>query len=145
MSYTIQLLHIIINTKDRKKTIPIKAKDNLYRYIRAIINDKNCELHRINGVENHIHILVGLHPSIALMELVRDIKRGTSLWLKQSADYPHFDGWSKEYAAFSVSWSNKDKVTEYIQNQEEHHKRLTFAEEWNRFLQACEMSEYRSK
>lgn len=136
MSYVIQLSHIIINTKERKKTLSQDCKTDLFRYIWGIIHKYNCRLYRINGVENHIHILVGVHQSVALMELVREIKRSSSLWIKESGNYPMFEGWSKEYAAFSVSWDTKDKVISYIMNQEEHHKTTSFMEELNAILRS---------
>lgn len=134
MSYVIQLSHIIINTKERKKTLIQDCKNELFRYIWGVIREHNCHLYRINGIENHIHLLVGIHQSVALMELVREIKRASSLWIKQSGKFPMFDGWSKEYAAFSVSWEAKDNVISYIRNQEEHHKTTSFIEELKAML-----------
>ena len=81
MSYVIQLTHIVINTKERRMTLAQENKNELFKYIWGIITNKNCRLYRINGIGNHIHMLVGIHQSISLMELVREIKRSSSVWI----------------------------------------------------------------
>jgi REP element-mobilizing transposase RayT len=90
---------------------------------------KNCKLIRLNGVENHIHMLVELNPSIALSKFVQDIKRASSLWLSRSPNFPNFDGWCHEYCAFTKSESDKDMIINYIKNQEHHHLIMTFDDE----------------
>lgn len=142
MSYVIQLIHIVINTKDRKMTIPPEHKQDLYRYIWGVIKNHSCRLYRINGIGNHLHMLVGLHQSICIMDLVRDIKRSSSLWAKEHEKFPLFEGWQKEYAAFSVSWKDKDNLISYIQNQEVHHNVTTFDEEHQQLLSEHEINEY---
>ena len=142
MSYVIQLSHIVINTKNREKTLSQDNKTDLFKYIWGIVTNKNCRLYRINGIENHIHMFIGIHQSISLMELVREIKRSSSIWIKQSGNSPKFDGWSKEYAAFSVSWEAKDSVINYIKNQEEHHRVISFDDEYKSILQQHEINEY---
>ena len=142
MSYVIQLTHIVINTKERKMVLSHEDKNDLFRYIWGIIKNKNCRLYRINGIGNHIHMLVGVHESISLMELVREIKRSSSIWIKQSGNSPNFEGWSKEYAAFSVSWDAKDSVINYIKNQEEHHHVTSFDDEYKSILLQHEFNEY---
>ena len=142
MSYVIQLVHIVINTKNRKMTITPEHKQDLYRYIWGIIKNRDCRLYRINGIGNHLHMLVGLHQSISVMEIVRDIKRSSSLWAKDNSKFPSFEGWQKEYAAFSVSWKDKDSVISYIRNQEEHHNTATFDEEHRQLLSEHEIDEY---
>ena len=142
MSYVIQLSHIVINTKNREMTLSQDNKTDLFKYIWGIVTNKNSRLYRINGIENHIHMLIGIHQSISLMELVREIKRSSSIWIKQSGNSPKFDGWSKEYATFSVSWEAKDSVINYIKNQEEHHRVISFDDEYKSILQQHEINEY---
>ena len=142
MSYVIQLSHIIINTKERKMVLNQEHKTDLFRYIWGIINNYKCRLYRINGIGNHIHMLVGLHQSVSLMELVREIKRSTSIWIKEQDNSPHFIGWSREYAAFSVSWETKDRVIEYIKAQEAHHTHVSFDEEYKNILLDHDITEY---
>lgn len=142
MSYVIQLTHIVINTKERRMTLSHESKTELFKYIWGIITNKNCRLYRINGIGNHIHMLIGIHQSISLMELVREIKRSSSVWIKQSGNSPKFEGWSKEYAAFSVSWEAKENVINYIKNQEEHHRVTSFDDEYKSILKQHEFNEY---
>ena len=130
MSATISLFHIVINTQGREMTIPDEASEHLYRYITAIVKSKNCIVFRINGIGNHIHLLVGLSSSIALGDLVRDIKQGSSKWAKQQPIFPRFRGWGKEYGAFSCSVRDKDAIINYIKNQRVHHNAKTFEQEY---------------
>ena len=130
MSATISLFHIVINTLGREMTIPDETSEHMYRYIAAIVKNKGCKPFRINGIGNHIHLLVGLSASIALSDLVRDIKQGSSKWAKQQAYFPQFRGWGKEYGAFSCSIRDKDAIINYINNQHVHHSTRTFEQEY---------------
>ena len=80
-------------------------------------------------MEDHLHILCDLHPSIALADYMRDIKTSSSIWLKQSGKFPEFKGWADGYAALTYSWRDKDRIANYIKNQQEHHKKETFENE----------------
>ena len=134
MSYVQSLYHIVICTKHRAMTIEHANKDNLYRYIWGVVNNNKCKLITINGIENHIHLLVDLHSQVSISDLVRDIKRASSHYAKQSELFPLFDGWSAEYAAFSSSYSMKERIINYINNQETHHGKETFESEHNRLV-----------
>ncbi len=129
MSTTSCLYHIVINTYCRRKTLNQSNVEDLYRYIWSFCKERNCKLLRIGGIENHIHILVDLHPSISLSSFCGEMKRTTSLWIKRTGQSIYFEGWGKEYYGFSTSKSHKDKVIEYVKNQKEHHRKLTFEEE----------------
>jgi len=133
-SYRQILYHIIFRTKDGQKTLVTEHSIELYAYFMGIIKNKNCFLYRINGMEDHIHILCDLHPSIALADYMRDIKTAPSLWLKQSGKFPEFVGWAEGYAAFTYAWKDKVMIINYIKNQQEHHKIETFEEELRRLL-----------
>lgn len=132
MSYIQSLYHVVICTKHRSMTIPTLSKTQLYKYIWGIVNKRNCKLIKMNGIPNHIHLLIELKSTIAIADLVRDIKRASSLYAKQSGLFPMFEGWSAEYAAFTVSYSMKEKVINYIDNQEIHHNKETFESEYKR-------------
>ena len=134
MSYVQSLYHIVICTKHRAMTIKHANKDNLYRYIWGVVNNNKCKLITINGIENHIHLLVDLHSQVSISDLVRDIKRASSHYAKQSELFPLFDGWSAEYAAFSSSYSMKERIIKYINNQETHHGKETFESEHKRLV-----------
>ena len=134
MSYTVSLFHIVIGTHQRKMSINEKHKTELYKYIWGIIEKCNCKLICINGIPDHIHLLVDLNSTISIAQLVRDIKRFSSLWIKSSEYFPLFDGWGKEYAAFSCSKSMSEQVQNYIKNQEEHHSKEEFISEYQRLI-----------
>ena len=110
-------------------------RDQLFKYIWGVLKNKKCHLYRINGVEDHIHILTHIHPSIALSDLVKDIKLAISAFIKESNIFPEFKGWQQGYGGFTYSINEKERLIEYIKNQEEHHKRVTFREEYISLLQ----------
>lgn len=129
MSTTLSLHHIVINTYCRKMTISQTHCEDLYRYIWDLLKEKKCKLLRIGGIENHVHIFIDLHPSVSLADIVGEIKRKSSLWMKKSGMFPYFEGWGKEYFSFSKSVADKATVIEYIKGQPEHHKRISFENE----------------
>lgn len=133
-SYRQVLYHIIFRTKDSLKTLNLENSEELYKYIWGIVKGKNGMLYRINGVEDHIHILSDLHPSIALSDYLRDIKTASSIWLKESGKFPNFNGWADGYAAFTYAYRDNEIIINYIKNQREHHKTTTFAEELRKML-----------
>ena len=85
-------------------------------------------------MEDHLHILCDLHPSIAVADFIRDIKTSSSIWLKQSGKFTEFTGWADGYAAFIYGWRDKEKIVNYIKNQPEHHKKESFENELRRLL-----------
>jgi len=133
-SYRQILYHLIFRTKSSRETLVPEHSHELYAYLMGTIKNKNCFLYRINGMENHIHILSDLHPSIALADFMRDLKAFSSLWLKQTGKFPKFDGWADGYAALTYSWKDKDMIVNYIKNQQEHHKHESFEDELKRLL-----------
>ncbi len=135
MSAVSALFHVVINTHNRLMTIPNEASEQLYRYITAIVESRQCRLLRINGIENHVHILLEISPTVTLSELVRDIKQGSSKWAKNSGKFPNFTGWGKEYGAFSCSIHDKDRIIRYIMKQREHHQSHTFDDEYRLMIE----------
>ena len=130
MSTVNALFHIVISTKYRKMTLTSVYRKDLYRYMWSLIEEMHCKLLRIGGIENHVHILVDLSSSVSLADFVKRLKQQSSVWARRK--FILFEGWSKEYAAFSCSNSDKDRLIEYIKTQEEHHRILTFEEELTR-------------
>jgi REP element-mobilizing transposase RayT len=126
--------HIVFSTKNRERVLLANKRDDLFRYTWGILQNKDCHLCRIGGVEDHVHILTGLHPTIALADLVKDIKTSTSSWIKAENIFPNFTYWQDGYGAFTVSHRDKDDVIEYIKGQEEHHKTVSFKDELREFL-----------
>ena len=134
MSYVQLIYHIVIRTKASQPTLPLEHSEQLYRYIWGIIKNKNSVLYRVNGMENHIHILLSLHPTIALSDFMRELKATTSKLLKRTAGFEQFTAWGKGYAALTYSLKDKDMIINYIKNQREHHKTVSFREEYEAFL-----------
>ena len=136
MSTHTQILYqIVYGTKDRERTLTNSNKPELFKYIWGVLNNKKCHLYRINGVEDHIHIITHLHPSVSLSDLVRDIKVASSAFIQKNDLFPNFGGWQEGYGAFTYSINEKDRLIEYVKNQEEHHKTKTFKEEYLELLQ----------
>ena len=134
-SYRQHLYHIVFRTKDSKPTINQDKSDQLFAYITGLIKNKDSHLYRINGVEDHIHILTDLHPLIAPANFVKDIKVSSSIWIKGSGLFPTFSGWSDGYGSFTCAFKDLDNLIEYIKYQKEHHKKKTFEEEYRILLE----------
>jgi len=128
------LYHIVFRTKRSEKTIRQEHQADLYKYIWGIIKNKNCTLFRINGMEDHIHILSDLHPSVALADYIRDIKVSSAKWIKESGIFPNFKGWGIKYCAITYSFQERDVIINYIKNQQEHHKKESFQDEIKRLF-----------
>lgn len=135
---------IVFSTKYRKPSINEKHETELYKYIWGILKNKKCKLYRINGMPDHIHILFELHPTIALSNLVKDIKIASNLWMKESGLFPGFEEWQEGYGAFTYSVKDKEMIINYIKNQKTHHNKENFEEEFRRLLEENEI-EYDEK
>lgn len=133
-TYTQIYYHVIFSTKHREKVLAEEKCEDLFRYIWGLLKNKECPLYRINGMADHLHLLFSLHPSIALSALVKDIKISSGKWIKENAACPLFRHWQDGYGAFTVSHQDRDAMIEYIKNQQEHHRRLSFREELREFL-----------
>ena len=91
-------------------------------------------MYRINGVEDHLHIVTHLHPSVALADLVKNIKIASSGFIKDNEIFKHFSGWQDGYGAFTYSIKEKNRLIDYVKNQEEHHKIISFRDEYAELL-----------
>ncbi len=129
------LYHLIFRTKKSEKSLAVFNNSELFAYISGTIKSMGCHPYRINGMEDHIHILSDLHPSIALADYMRDIKTSSSIWLKQKGDFPLFKGWADGYAALTYTYRDKEMIINYIRNQQKHHMKETFEQEYRRFLE----------
>ena len=135
MAYTYLLYHIIIRPKESKPVIKTDHEKKLYSYIWGICKEKKCVLHRINGMEDHLHMLVEIHPSISVSDFVRMVKISTNSWMKEHhEEFPNFDSWGKSYCALSYCERDKEMVKHYIANQKAHHKTVSFKNEYERLL-----------
>ena len=133
-TYTQILYHIVYGTKDHQGTLDLECHDNLCRYTAGILRNKNCVVYKVGGYVDHLHILASLHPSLALADLIKDVKLGTSEWIKTDKVFRCFSGWQDGYGAFTCSWKDKDRIANYIVNQREHHQHKTFREEYIEML-----------
>ncbi len=120
----------MFSTKNRERTLSKNNRDQLFKYISGLLNNKKCHLYVIGGVEDHIHILTHLHPSVSLSSLVKDIKISSSEYIKQSHLITNFNGWQEGYGAFTYSIKEKQILIDYILNQEQHHFKKTFKNEY---------------
>lgn len=134
MSYRQILYQIVFATKYRKPVITRDRDEELYQYIAGVIKKKKCVPYCINGIEDHIHILSDVHPTICLSDLIKDIKVSSSMWMKETGKFPHFEAWQISYGAFTYSIKEKKVVSNYIQRQKEHHKKEVFIDEFKRLL-----------
>lgn len=134
-SYRQILYHIIFRTKQGERTLSLEHNRELFAYIHGIVRQKCGFLYQINGMEDHVHMLSDLHPSITLADYLRDIKTASSLWLKQSGKFPLFRGWADGYAALTYAWKDKDVIARYIERQQEHHRTEPFEAEYRRLLE----------
>jgi REP element-mobilizing transposase RayT len=133
-TFTQILYHTVFSTKDREPTLAEAQQKRLYSYIWKTIENHGCHLYRIGGVEDHIHFLHSLHPSTALADLVKGIKLSSSQFIKQEKLFPHFTGWQAGYGAFTEPFSTKDRLIEYIKGQKEHHRQISFRDEYRSLL-----------
>lgn len=133
-TYTQIIYQIVFSTKNRERTLMKIKRDELYKYIWGILKNKSCHLYWIGGVEDHIHILTHIHPSVSLASIVKDIKVASSQYIKENQLFSDFKGWQDGYGAFTYTIKEKDNLIEYIKNQETHHENKTFKEEYLEFL-----------
>lgn len=133
-SYRQSLHHIVFCTYRRQNTLPEEHQEELYKYIWGIIKNRKSVLYRINGTENHIHIFCDLHSSIALADFIKEIKTASNLWIKQTGNFPKFESWAEGYCSITYNLRDKDMIVNYIKNQKEHHRKVTFEDELRNLL-----------
>lgn len=123
-SYSQNIIHMVFSTKNRRKTIPTQMQARLWAYMAAICQKNKIFVHAIGGMEDHAHILMRLPPTLAEAQAILLVKTDSSKWMGKGF------AWQKGYGSFSVSKSIVPAVIRYIQNQERHHKKMTFEEEF---------------
>ena len=133
-TYTQLYAQIVFSPKGRSNLIPDKIRDQVYGYIAGIIKNKNQKPMIINGMPDHVHILVGFSPDIAISDLVRDIKSNSTNYINDRRLIMGKFSWQTGFGAFTYSKSQIPQVVEYVKNQQEHHKESTFREEYLKLL-----------
>lgn len=127
-------VHITFSTKHRNSLISKEIEEELFSYVGGICKNLECNPIQVGGHRDHIHILCLLSKKIALMDLIEKVKTNSSKWIKTKGEQFLNFYWQNGYGAFSVNPSEIDVVVKYIEKQEEHHQKMTFQEEFRKFL-----------
>lgn len=134
------LLHTVFSTKDRRPFLQDRElREELHRYLGGILSNLECQPIIVGGVEDHVHLLCALSRTCTPAELVKEVKRGSSIWIKtKSADLQDFS-WQNGYGIFSIGFSQVPQLRSYIAGQEEHHQRMSFQDEFRGLLKRYEV------
>jgi len=132
-------IQIVFAVQDRESMIQSAWKEELFKYISGIVRNKGQKILAINGMPDHIHFLIGMKPSCCLSDFVREVKKSSNEFIKEKKFSKFKFNWQEGYGAFSYSHSQIDRVIKYIMNQEKHHKKQTFREEYLDFLNKFEI------
>jgi REP element-mobilizing transposase RayT len=128
------LIHLVFSTKNREPSIAADVRPRLHAYIAGILEQLKCPSIQTGGVADHVHILFALHRTVTQSDAVEEVKKGSSKWMKVEGREPSF-AWQAGYGAFSIGESQVETVEHYIRNQEEHHRKMTFQEEYRKLLE----------
>ena len=138
-TYSQIYIQIVFAVKGRQNLIPKQNREELHKYITGIVQNRDQKMLSIFCMPDHTHLLIGLKPNVCISDLVRDIKAGSSKFINDRNWINGKFNWQEGFGAFSYSKSQLDHVIKYIINQEEHHKKHTFKEEYLEFLQKFEI------
>jgi REP element-mobilizing transposase RayT len=128
-------LHLVFSTKNRESLITDAVRGSLHAYMATVLKNLGCTPVLINSVEDHVHLLFELSRTTAVSDVVEDVKKFSSKWIKsQGAEFATF-AWQSGYGCFAVSESHVSTVREYVANQQEHHRHKTFQVEYRQFLE----------
>ncbi len=128
------ILHLAFSTKDRHRTLDDGIRDRTHAFLATLCRDRACEAYRVGGTDDHIHAICRLSRCVTIAKLVEDMKRESSKWIKTlGADYADFH-WQRGYGAFSLSRSHLDRAIAYVSNQAEHHREVSFQDEFRELL-----------
>ncbi len=133
-TYSQLLYHVTFSTKNRAPVLDAGHRTELFQYAWGIHKNHHCHLYRIGGVEDHIHVLTHLPTTLSVADYVRELKTGTSKWIKELKIFQGFDGWQDGSGVFTESYRHKDVLIEYIKRQEEHHQQESYLDEYRRLL-----------
>ncbi len=132
-------IQTVFAVKRRENLLNKAWRSEVFKYMTGIIKNKGQKPIIINGVTDHVHLFIGMKPSMALADLMRDVKNNSTNFINENRWLPGKFRWQEGYGAFSYSHSQIDKVYRYILHQEEHHKKRTFREEYLEFLDRYEI------
>lgn len=142
MANTFSQIYIqtVFAVSNRQSLIKPEFKEDVYKYVTGIVRNQGHKLLSINGAPDHLHLLIGLKPSMALADLVRDIKADSSSFINKNKWVRGRFSWQEGYGAFSYGHSQLDTVIRYIQNQEKHHGRRSFRDEYLTLLRKFDIA-----
>jgi putative transposase len=143
-TYSQIYIQIVFAVKYREALIHASWEDELFKYITGTIQNKGQLLIAINGMPDHIHILIAMKPSCCLSDLVREVKKSSTEFIKEKKLVARKFQWQEGFGAFSYSQSALDNVINYIKNQKQHHRKKTFRQEYMEFLEAFDI-EYKEQ
>ena len=134
-SLSLVVVHLIFSTKERRPFLNTEMGASAHAYLSAVARNIGCECYRAGGEEDHVHLAIRLSRTITIADLVENLKTASSKWAKtQSTDLKDFS-WQRGYGCFSISPMDLDALIDYIDRQQEHHKKRTFQEEFRMFLE----------
>ncbi len=137
MSYRYLLYHLVFSTHARQRTISDKHDSELYAYLIGIIRNQGGVVRAVNGMPDHVHILLDIPPTVSVSDFIKKIKQSSSAWMRANRNFPYWDGWSKGYALFTCSPLAVEPVLRYVNNQKVHHKKANFEEELKEILRSA--------
>ncbi|NOU45893.1 MAG: IS200/IS605 family transposase [Bacteroidales bacterium] len=138
-TFTQLYVQLVFAVKNREAILHKSIRNRIFEYMSGIITQMNHKSIIVNGVSNHVHIFIGLNPTKTISETVHDIKRSTSLFINDEKLCPYKFAWQDGYGGFTHSRSQIHDVYQYILNQEEHHKKQTFRDEYIQYLKKFEI------
>ena len=133
-SLSLILVHLVFSTQDRQPLIGPSVRDELHGYLAEVARNMGCECFRVGGMADHVHLAIGLSRTVAVADLVKDLKTSSSKWMKGRSPELYAFAWQRGYGAFSVAPGDQQTLLDYIDNQEEHHRTRSFQEEFRAFL-----------
>ncbi len=133
-TFTTSYFHCVFSTKERRASIPAELQPRIWSYIGGIAKQNGFKAISIGGVEDHVHILLSLPPTMPLSKAVQLLKGGSSKWIHDNLPTMKLFSWQQGYAAFSIGVSDIERTTAYISKQKSHHKRIDYREEILLFL-----------
>jgi REP element-mobilizing transposase RayT len=138
-AYTQLYIHLVFATKYREALLNKAQQTQLWAYMGQTIDNLGCKTILVNGAQDHAHLFLGLNPTCSIADLTRDVKRSSSVWINEQKWFAGKFAWQEGYGAFSYGRSQVNDVFHYIQNQEEHHKKRSFREEYLDMLRKFEV------
>lgn len=129
------LIHLVFSTKNREPFLSTSMQSELHPYLAGTLDNIDCPSLQVGGVEDHVHLFFGLSRTKTIADIVETVKISSSKWIKtKGASFANFH-WQSGYGAFSVSQSDAEAVVNYIRNQAEHHRKMSFQDEYRRLLE----------